>query len=344
MRDCNTDNGEVFYGTVTRNAAGTYVLDLRQEQAERAQPAEPGRLRPGQGDRLQQGGRAERRRRSASSRRGSRRSRSTPSPAATTGTRPSPSPTTGTRAGSPSPTTPRPTSRRWTPWRPTRRRVPRPCRIDAYLNPATDSLVITGKKLNTVTAIGFFEAGYSGTGPEPVVMTTGLHDRQRHQDHDPPTCRRPSRPPPTTGTCGSRSAPAGRTCTQRNNTLTPSVVVGTPTLTCAQGSSSGNFGTLLLPHSQGPNGQSANIAYNIAVGLEHPLGLFPSPGLALDLHRGHRGRQGVAGRRHQLPGHQDRARPQCGQRRLPRTASRGKPGKLTNVGPMAPAVRRTAPR
>ena len=26
MRDCNTDNGEVFYGTVTQNAAGAYVL------------------------------------------------------------------------------------------------------------------------------------------------------------------------------------------------------------------------------------------------------------------------------------------------------------------------------
>ena len=50
---------------------------------------------------------------------------------------------------------------------------------------------------------------------------------------------------------GQDRAPARRTCTPATTHLTPSIVVGTPTLTCAQGSSASDFGTLLLPHSQG---------------------------------------------------------------------------------------------
>ncbi|WP_203335310.1 TadE/TadG family type IV pilus assembly protein [Nocardioides limicola] len=53
--------------------------------------------------------------------------------------------------------------------------------------------------------------------------------------------------------------------------------IGEPVLTCDEGSSEGNFGSLVLEHPQGPNGQDANIAYNMAAGLSNPLAIHPIP-------------------------------------------------------------------
>lgn len=55
--------------------------------------------------------------------------------------------------------------------------------------------------------------------------------------------------------------------------------VGSPTLMCGQGSSAGNFGTLKLTNrsASAPTGQSENIAYNVASGLQFSLGMYPSP-------------------------------------------------------------------
>jgi hypothetical protein len=59
-----------------------------------------------------------------------------------------------------------------------------------------------------------------------------------------------------------------------NKKLTPSIIVGSPTLNCGQTASQGNFGTLELSNSKAPSGQPDVIAYNIADGLEHHLAVF----------------------------------------------------------------------
>ena len=276
MRDCNTDNGEVFYGSVTQNAAGTYVLTYSKNRLSVLSP--PSRVDFGLARAI---GKANVDVRSVSTvSLFSPRLRTLPLYAFTGcdyGHQTIAQPNNGHAGGqsfshdtesnvasvdslATSPATSPPA-------------VP----IDAYLNPATDSLVITGKKFSQgpVTAVGFFEAGYSGTGPEPVEMTTGF-------TIDSATKITIAHMPQAVTTAADywyvRVKVGGQWSSMypTSSTLTPSVVVGTPTLTCAQGSSAGNFGTLLVPHSQGPNGQSANIAYNIAVGLEHPMGIFPT--------------------------------------------------------------------
>lgn len=55
------------------------------------------------------------------------------------------------------------------------------------------------------------------------------------------------------------------------------LIVGNPTLTCGQGSSGGNFGTLRLFPSWGGGSTNVQIALNIAKGLEHTLAAHPSP-------------------------------------------------------------------
>lgn len=55
------------------------------------------------------------------------------------------------------------------------------------------------------------------------------------------------------------------------------LIVGNPTLTCGQGSSDGNFGTLRLFPSWGGGATNTQIALNIAKGLEHTLAVHPNP-------------------------------------------------------------------
>ncbi len=60
-----------------------------------------------------------------------------------------------------------------------------------------------------------------------------------------------------------------------NQTLNaPVLTIGDPPLVCAQGSSSGNFGTILLTHA-GYNGWDNIGAANVAVGLDSTLAIYP---------------------------------------------------------------------
>ncbi len=66
---------------------------------------------------------------------------------------------------------------------------------------------------------------------------------------------------------------------KKSDVLTPMLTIGDPPLVCAQGSSSGNFGTLLLSHA-GFNGADAVGAANVALGLTNTLAIYPSGGPA----------------------------------------------------------------
>lgn len=154
-----------------------------------------------------------------------------------------------------------------------------PVQVPLNVVSPNDSLVINGTSLTGVTKIGFFESGTSSSGPEPVVV-----DNTGFALTGSTKITIPHLPTAVTSVqdywyvrvlVGGQWSPVytGHGAGQTLSALP--LTVGTPTLTCGQGSSSGNFGTLLAPNSQGPNGQSANIAYNIATNIEHPLGVFP---------------------------------------------------------------------
>lgn len=158
-------------------------------------------------------------------------------------------------------------------------------------NPATNpaqvpedvasSLSINGTGLTSVSAIGFFESGTSGPGPAPVVVP--ISGASTHTDT---LISIPTLPTAVTsvpdvwyvrvqiGTTWSTAIVGGGS----SGTLAAlPLQVGSPTLTCGQGSSAGNFGTLLLPNTSpgAPSGQSDNIAYNIATNIQHGLAVYP---------------------------------------------------------------------
>ncbi|MGI9156630.1 MAG: hypothetical protein ACR2FG_08335, partial [Marmoricola sp.] len=154
-----------------------------------------------------------------------------------------------------------------------------PAQVSLEVTTPNDSLVINGTSLTGVTKVGFFESGTSSSGPEPVVVDGPGFTLTGSTKITIPHL-------PTTVTSvqdywyvrvligGQWSAVYTGNGSQQDLNALP-LTVGTPTLTCGQGSSSGNFGTLLVPNSQGPNGEGENIAYNIATNIEHPLGIFP---------------------------------------------------------------------
>lgn len=140
---------------------------------------------------------------------------------------------------------------------------------------AGTTLTINGSKLAGVTRIGFFESGTTSPGPAPTVLDSG----QFTVGADGTSITVPAVP---TGLAqdawylrvekgGSWSTVADQKGTLNALPLT----VGAPTLSCVQGSSAGNFGTLLLFDDNGPSGQTDNLAYNIAVGLQHTLATYP---------------------------------------------------------------------
>jgi hypothetical protein len=147
------------------------------------------------------------------------------------------------------------------------------------LNSATTSLTIAGTALTGVTAVGFFESGSATTGPEPVVVGTGLTVTSTSVS---------VAALPTTVTSvqdtwfvrvkiGTKWS-AVTTGNGANLTLAAlPLMVGDPVLTCGQGSSSGNFGTLKLPNTT-QSGEWQQIAANVAGGLQHSLGIYPSAG------------------------------------------------------------------
>lgn len=158
-------------------------------------------------------------------------------------------------------------------------------------NPATNpaqvpedvasSLSIVGTGLGPVNAVGFFESGTSGSGPPPVVVP--ISGASVHTSTLITIDTLPSAVTSVAdvwyvrvqiGTTWSTAIVGGGNA----GTLAAlPLQVGSPTLTCGQGSSAGNFGTLLLTNTSpgAPSGQSDNIAYNIATNIQHGLAVYP---------------------------------------------------------------------
>ena len=145
-----------------------------------------------------------------------------------------------------------------------------------------DIVTITGTNLGSVTDVGFFESGVATTGPEPVVASIGStisHSATQIQLHLPSNVKSVQDVWYVRVKIGGSWSKA--THQSGSDTILDALPlqVGSPTLTCGQGSSAGNFGTLLLSNSAGPSGQAANIAYNIAAGLQRPIGPYPADSL-----------------------------------------------------------------
>ena len=146
----------------------------------------------------------------------------------------------------------------------------------AYPAPEPSSLGINGSGLTNVTAVGFFESGATTSGPEPVVVGSGGFTISGGGSRiDIPDI--PDAALDVQGVWYIRVKIGddwSRVKTSSGTLKALPLTVGTPTLTCGQGSSEGNFGSLLLDNSE-VNGQWQDIAMNIADGLEHTLAVFP---------------------------------------------------------------------
>jgi hypothetical protein len=154
-----------------------------------------------------------------------------------------------------------------------------PASVPLDVTDPNDIITINGTNLGSVTDVGFFESGVVSSGPEPVTVAIGAtlsHTGTQIRLHLPSQVA-------STQTVWYIRVKIGTSWSQATHTSGSDTIldalplqVGSPTLTCGQGSNAGNFGTLKLPNSAGPSGQSQNIAYNIAVGLEHPVAPYPS--------------------------------------------------------------------
>jgi hypothetical protein len=154
---------------------------------------------------------------------------------------------------------------------------------------ANEPLTINGSNFTGVTKIGFFEPGNGVTGPAPVVL-----------DNSNPTnftinaagtqITIPAIPNQTRGVAGVQEfwyirvykGTTWSTYSVDNNgnvQNSPVLTIGTPPLLCGQGSSQGNFGTLLLSHSP-YTGQDNIGAANVALGLTNTLAIYPTGGPA----------------------------------------------------------------
>jgi Flp pilus assembly protein TadG len=163
---------------------------------------------------------------------------------------------------------------------------PAPTGVTPYQMPigteAPADIVITGTGLDTATEVGFFQAGSSGEGPEPTAVTVDPAWRTATQITIPQASVPASLFVTNTywfvrvKVASSTEWSATTFGNGANETLTPSVIIGSPTLNCGQTSNQGNFGTLDLSNSH-TNSQPDIIAYNIADGLEHTLAVFDPP-------------------------------------------------------------------
>jgi putative Flp pilus-assembly TadE/G-like protein len=150
----------------------------------------------------------------------------------------------------------------------------------------TEPLTITGSGFTGVTSIGFFESGNGVDGPAPVTI-----DNTKFTVNSDTKITIPDLPDQTRGVSGVqefwylRVAKSNGTWSKYsvnsdgtvNNA--PMLTIGDPPLLCGQGSSSGNFGTLLLSHA-GYNGWDAVGAANVALGLTNSLAIYPTGGPA----------------------------------------------------------------
>lgn len=142
--------------------------------------------------------------------------------------------------------------------------------------PAPDPapLTITGQRLGTVTKVGFFEPGSAPDPPEPVQVGAAGFTIVSGTSIQVPQV--PAAVLAVPGLWYVRVLIDGQWSQVPSTIDVLALTIGTPTLTCGQGSSEGNFGTLLLANS-GANGQSDQIALNIADRLEHSLSVYPTP-------------------------------------------------------------------
>ena len=144
-------------------------------------------------------------------------------------------------------------------------------------------IVINGTGFTGVTQVGFFESGATSAGPAPTILAVQSGWLTGSTKISIPDISSLNLAQDTwyirVRTSASAQWSAVSVGNGNNTTLNAlPLTVGAPNLYCSEGSSQGNFGSLLLPNSMGPNGQTDNIAYNIAAGLEHTLATFPTPG------------------------------------------------------------------
>ncbi|UDY22638.1 TadE/TadG family type IV pilus assembly protein [Nocardioides sp. Kera G14] len=153
-----------------------------------------------------------------------------------------------------------------------------PAAVPLDVTDPNDVIQINGSGLGAVSDIGFFESGVVSSGPDPVTVpiANAVSASSTQISLHLPTVVA------STQTVWYIRVKIGSTWSRATHTQGGSLIldalplqVGSPTLTCGQGSMAGNFGTLKLTNSQGPTGQSANIAYNIAAGVEHSVATYP---------------------------------------------------------------------
>jgi hypothetical protein len=147
-------------------------------------------------------------------------------------------------------------------------------------SPTLEPLTINGTGLTGVTQIGFFESGNATSGPPPVTSTsfTVVNDSKITMPDIPTQAR---------GVAGVqefwyvRVMIGGKWSAvysgNHGGVLTPMLTIGDPPLVCAQGSSSGNFGTLLLSHAPYTGADKVGAA-NVALGLTNTLAIYPTGG------------------------------------------------------------------
>lgn len=150
-------------------------------------------------------------------------------------------------------------------------------------SPTPEPITIAGTNLTGVTQVGFFESGNGSAGPAPVTSTNFTVNGAGTQ------ITMPDIPTQTRGVAGVQEYWYIRVMKNgqwsdvfigsgNNQTLnTPILTIGNPPLVCAQGSSSGNFGTLLLAHTP-YNGVDNIGAANVALGLTNTLAIYPPGG------------------------------------------------------------------
>jgi Flp pilus assembly protein TadG len=148
---------------------------------------------------------------------------------------------------------------------------------------------IAGTNFTGVTDVGFFESGNAVPGPVPVSanatstpFTINAAGTQIHFNDLPDATR---------GVTGvqqfwyirvkkNNQWSAVYIGNGNNQTLNaPKLTIGTPPLLCGQGSSTGNFGTLLLSHAPYSGWDDVGAA-NVALGLTNTLAIYPPGGPA----------------------------------------------------------------
>jgi Flp pilus assembly protein TadG len=151
----------------------------------------------------------------------------------------------------------------------------------------TEPLVINGSGWTTsnVQKIGFFESGNGVDGPPPVTILPAAFTV-----NSTTKITIPDLPDQTRGVSGVQEFWYIRVMiggvwskysidNSGNVVNAPMLTIGDPPLLCGQGSSSGNFGTLLLSHP--PYNGADNVgAANVALGLTNSLAIYPSGGPA----------------------------------------------------------------